>query len=566
VSNARTSDRTSIGLATAPRPSTVWPLRNGSKFIPIVVIALLLIPHVVWIFKAQWVWPWDAAYYAEETLRIYHQAADGPLSWLRALILIPDSRAPLLPWMAQATTPFINVVESPERALLLTNIAASSVTLWLIYSQVRRLGGNGPAVLIGMLACGGAPPFVAFNHHFLVEVSQMLAIAGMAWIASRADDLSMLRLLSGTAIWASLAMLAKTTSVAFVLPLLGYIVIARIATQGSVRAPTRVRDSGLVLGAVLISGATIMWYSMHWSGIVAHVAEATVGDTALLYGSNRPFLAKFAYWSWELLLAVSPSTLFSASMLAVGAIGLGLAVVRQLFGLVENRLRVAVQSGLLFLLWVAATVVFALVAYSTTVEEEPRFVSPMVPLVAIWLGGTFATWNRRWLVGFAAAGLAVNWAIVQLTAAGIISVPGAFGWWLQPPPADVQSMDLLTRAVHVTCEKGRAGHLSVIGADLLNFSASSASFYAEKMRGELGYRCSYDSLGYAEKDSDRAIRSLYESNADWFVTLPSERLPTSEADPFNRVSRAVATWVASSPDFERVTSDGDELIVYRRRR
>src|SRR5262249_13977343 len=331
------------------------------------------------------------------------------------------------------------------------------------------------------------------------------------------------------------------------------------------RAPINVRDYGVALGAVLISAITIVWYAIHWSGIVAHVAAATFGDIALLYGSNRAVLAKFAYWSRQLLLALSPSTGLSALMLLVGAVGLGVAIVRQLFDLAENRLRVAVQSGLLFLLCLAATVVVAVMAYSRTIEEEPRFVSPMVPLVAMWLGGTFAMLNRRWLVGCAAAGLAVNWATVQLTAAGIISVPGAFGW-LQPPPADVRSMDLLTRAVHVTCDRNRAGHLSVIGADLLNFSASSASFYAEKMRGELGYRCSYDSLGYAEKDSDLAIRYLYESNADWFVTLPSERLPTSEADPFNRVSRAVATWVASSPDFERVTSDGDELIVYRRRR
>src|SRR5262249_38671663 len=235
----------------------------------------------------------------------------------------------------------------------------------------------------------------------------------------------------------SLAMLAKTTSLAFVLPLLGYIVIARVATQGSVRAPTKVRDYGLGLGAVLISAITIIWYAIHWSGIVAHVGAATIGDTALLYGSNRPFQAKFALWVRQLLLALSPSMVFSAFMVLAGSVGVGLALRRLFVGLTENRLRVAVQSGLLFLLCLAGTVVVALLAYSITVEEGPRFVSPMVPLVAMWIGGGFAMVKSRRLVTCAAGGLAINWATVQLTAAGIISVPGAFGFWLQPPPADV---------------------------------------------------------------------------------------------------------------------------------
>jgi hypothetical protein len=566
VSNTQKSDWTSAGGAEISRAGTVWSLRNDSKLLPMGVIALLLLPNVIWIFRAQGVWPWDSAAYAEETLKIYYRAANGPLSWLRALILIPDWHAPLLPWMAQATTPFFDALRSPERALLLVNIPASGVTLWLIYTLVRRLGGNLPTALVGMLVCGGAPAFVAFNNQFLVEAGQILAVAGMAWIASRADSLSMLRLLSGTAIWASLAMLAKTTSLVFVLPFLVYIVVARLATEGSVRAPAKVRDYCLALGAVLICALTIVWYAIHWSRVVAHVAEATVGDNALLYGSNRAFLPKLVYWSQQLLLALSPSILFSALMLLVGALGVGQAAVRQFVDLTENRLRVAVQSGLLFLLCLAGTVVGALMAYSSTVEETLRFVSPMVPLVALLIGGSLTVLRRPWLVGCAAAGLAVNWATVQLAALGIISVSGVAGGWLQAPPADVRSMALVTRAVHLTCDKSRAGHLSVIGADLLNFSSASASFYAEKMQRELGYRCSYNSLGYAEKDSHRAIESLYESNADCFVTLPIDKLPTSEADPFNRVSRAVATWIATSPDFERVTPDGDELIVYRRRR
>jgi hypothetical protein len=101
---------------------------------------------------------------------------------------------------------------------------------------------------------------------------------------------------------------------------------------------------------------------------------------------------------------------------------------------------------------------------------------------------------------------------------------------------------------------------------LADFSAPSAWFYAEKMRRTAGYRCNYTSLGYLESDPQRAIGRLYGLDAEYFVTLPLGNLPPSGTDPFDRVSHAVAEWIATSPDFERMTPDDDVLAMYRRRR
>src|SRR5262249_12087614 len=122
---------------------------------------------------------------------------------------------------------------------------------------------------------------------------------------------------------------------------------------------------------------------------------------------------------------------------------------------------------------------------------------------------------------------------------------------------DFAAMARMARAVREACDKNHPERLNIIGADLVDFSAPSAWFYAEKMRRTEGYRCNYTSLGYLESDPQRGIARLYDLNAEFFVTLPLEELPAPGTDSFDRVSRSVAEWIATSPDFARVTPDGD---------
>src|ERR1700761_6969126 len=109
------------------KAGTIWPSAKSAAA-PLLAI-ILLCPSVVWIFRDLRVWPWDQAYYAELALKIHYAMEHGPLAALKAVVTVPDSRAPLLPWLAQAVTPLIWPLGGAERALLLTNIAAGVVTL-----------------------------------------------------------------------------------------------------------------------------------------------------------------------------------------------------------------------------------------------------------------------------------------------------------------------------------------------------------------------------------------------------------------------------------------------------
>lgn len=534
-------------------------LSAKSTVAPLLAIVLLS-PSVVWIFRDLRVWPWDQAYYAELTLKIHYAMEHGPLAGLKALLIVPDSRPPLLPWLAQAAAPLIGLVGTPERALLLTNIAAGAVTLWLVYSATRRFGGNLGTALTAMLLCAGTSDFIAFNHQFLVESVQSMTVAGVACIALRADRLPWLRLAAATLSWVTLALLAKTTSLVFVAPFLLYIGVVCV-TAGAKRQSATSADVWLLFGASLLAAATIAWYAINWHGVVAHVIETTKGDVALLYGAVRPLSVKLQFWSRGLLRALSPFLWLGGLITIVSVAAIVIAAARQLRRGLTNLPHDVIYSGLLFALCLAGTIVAGLLAYSRAIEEDPRFLAPMVPLVVLLFSWSLATLRCRWLTAGAAALLAFNWAATHAVAQGLVSFPHALGY-LQAPRAEPASIERMTKAVREGCDPHHPDRINIIGAELQDFSAVSAWFYAEKLYPTLGYLCPFTSLGYAQSDVNAAIKRIYEINPDFIITLPLKDL---HDDPFNHLSRPIAEWLLTSRDFERVTFAGDALVIYRRR-
>jgi hypothetical protein len=530
----------------------------------IAVVALgLLAPSIIWIFRDVRVWPWDHSYYASLALRISYAMHEAPLAWPSSFLTIPDSRAPLLPWLATSTVPLIDVLGGAERALLLTNVAAGWVSLCLVYSATRRFGGSGALGFLAMLACAGTPDFVAFNQTFLVEAVQAMTVMGMAWMALRADSLSWPRLAAGTLFWTSLALLAKTTSLGYAAPFLLYIGNV-CAISHRQRSAARLSDLLLLLAAVLLVAVTLTWYVMHWPAVVAHVKEATSGEIALFYGSDRPLTAKLLFWSRALLQALSPFEWLAGLLLLIAAVGLGKGLLRLRRGQFVSSLRSAVDSHLLFALYLAGTVIAGLLGYSKSIGEDVRFVAPMVPCVVLLFAWSLVALRSRWLHAGAVVLLALNWIAVHAGAEALVILPKDSLDYLQVPRYDTAAVERMSRAVREGCD--RPDGISVIGADLSDFSAGSALLYAEKMRRTLGYRCAYASLGYLEGDVTRAIKKVYTSGAEFFITLPFNSLPAAGTNPIDRVSRSVAEWIATSPDFQRVTPDGDALVIYRRRR
>ncbi|HEX8664649.1 MAG TPA: glycosyltransferase family 39 protein [Beijerinckiaceae bacterium] len=531
------------------------------------LIAALLVPSVIWIFKEEIVWPWDQAWYAEIALHLAHAAKDGPLAWAKAMLYAVTSKPPLLQWTGQIAVPFAALLGSYERAFLLVNVAFNAATLAVVFSTVRRLGGSPLAAIAAVLLCGGASLFIGMSHQFFVEPAQALTVAGLMRLSLETGRLPAIRLAAATAIWMALAFLAKTTSVGFTVPLLAYIAVARFAAARVPKSATTRGDLALAGLAVLLVAATAAWYGVNWPSVAAHIRNATMTEVALHYGSIGTLGEKLGFWGSALLHALTPWSLLGCAVALVVLTALGGAALRTLRLPARTWLAEAVASGTLFAFCLAGTVAAGILAYASQINEETRFLAPMIPLVAVLAGWSLSSLRREWLTAAAAVLFAANAVAGHLHAHGVIALPPAqTSVWLKPYRVEPDSVRRFERAVRLSCDPKSTHRHGVVGVERPDFNLNSAAFFSEKQKGALGYRCQYTSLGYAETDVERALKRIDIMDSDYFVTLPADRIPADPKDVLNQVAKPVAERIAANPGWERITDPSEPAQVFRRRR
>jgi hypothetical protein len=564
------SDTGRILGAPSPRRLPQKPVHETAVAVAVAVavaIVLLVVPNVIWVFRDQSVWPWDQASYGEGALQLADAARNGFAAWLKGMMNAGVTKPPLLQWSAQAAVPLESILGSYERALLLVNIAAGAATLALVFSTVLRLGGSPVAGLAAVLLCGGAPLFIGMMHQFLVEPVQALTLAGLMRLSLEAGRLSGLRFTAATSIMVAFALLAKTTSLVFVAPFVLYMILVRLCARGNTASVVTRPDLMLAGAAAVLIAVTIGWYAVNWHFVLAHIRNATSNEVALHYGSIGTLAGKLHFWGTALMQALSPwPVLFHGTLLTMLA-ALGVAAVRSRRSPLRTWLSEAVASGTLLAFCIAGTVLAALLAFASQINEETRFLTPLVPLVGVLAGWSVSVLHRHWLPLAAAALFAGNAAAGHLHAHGMMSVPATRSPWLTPYKVEPGSIERLARAVRLSCDP-HFSRYSFVGVELPDFNPNSAAFFSQKQKREKerGFACGYTFIGYAETDPARGVKRIYDHDAEFFVTLRTDQIPTDPADGLNRIARPVAEYIANAPDWERVSDPAEPAQVFRRRR
>jgi hypothetical protein len=329
--------------------------------------------------------------------------------------------------------------------------------------------------------------------------------------------------------WSSLGFLVKTTSVMFILPLGGYIGIVLLVHRGRMEklavAPRWHRsDLALVFSAAAAAAVAASWYVANWHLIVQHFINATTGEVALNYGSAGPLLSKLAFWLFSLSLAISSFSIISIGLAALIVIAVVAGVARVLVAQPSHWLPEAIRSGTLFVITLSGTIVATLLAYSLQINENTRFLMPLIPMI-----GALAAWSLNVLsqrlvsLAFLSA-FTVNAVINHAYAHGVSLVQMQSFPWLLQVHLSADDSEALTQAVKATCPRDGSQRYKIVGVEYPEFNANSAAFYSAK-RGP--YTCKYTSLGYAETDVQRAWDRIISLDADYVLTFPPEkqRLP-----------------------------------------
>ena len=526
------------------------------------MLVALVLPSAAWISLDRTVWPFDQAHYGEVTVDLYRALSNPDGQWLEGMRKAVGFKPPGIAWLGQWVVPAGQWGGSIETALLGSVLLCQLGTLILVFSMGRRLLPDRPLIaMTGAVLIAAAPLFVGMSHNYFAEPLQTFAVAWVFHIATRGPGSSRVRLLAELIAAAALGMLAKTTTPLYCLlaGLLGIIWMIRSRRPDARRAwGAVIVDWGALASSLVFAACAAVWFRQNAKRVIEHVQIASSGDASLLYGSIRPFLAKLQFWASAMQRSywLEPLMwmLLTSAAVALVLRGVGMSVGRRRpFGRIDF---VAVAA----LIHVVAVICIL----SMSINEENRYLVPLVVPVAVlimWTLSQFPSWSLASVVLAMAAG---QWGLVHLQAFGWIDRQPTMTHWLIPLERDARGSDELARVVQATATDETRGRINMIGVEYPWFNANSASFYAAKAALSGVPRCYYTSLGYAEDEVEAAWhRLLTDINAPFFVTIARDHRPPS--DPLNRVSLPIMQRVELDERFVPQAFPSElGIVVYRR--
>jgi hypothetical protein len=348
-------------------------------------------------------------------------------------------------------------------------------------------------------------------------------------------------------------LLSKASSIIFVIPLLAYAAVA-VATRGVSKRVTLL-DFALALLATAAVMAMLSWYVVNWEPMSAHFKAATVAETTVAWGSRVYLPAKLQFWISQLGMALSPYR-----AIPVGAlVAVIAAITASLYRLVRKRPRQwlieAIESGLLFVLALAAIVCLTLLAYSLQINEDTRFVTFLVPIAALIFGWSAA--QLPYVAALAFIVLAYNAAINHASAFGIVNFRSFM--YMTPLHYSEAEKAQLTETIQSVCGSESAGRWNVLLVNYADLNMNTANFYAEKM----GSRCRFTNLDNSGALDDR-IQQLLAINPLYVLSIAVEAQQPPEW--FNRLAAPLTLWVQASPLFVLLSESENHRLIYRSKR
>lgn len=514
---------------------------------------MVAVPGFTWALLDVRVWPWDQAQYAEvtfKTLGAFHQGLDVGF---RSMMFLLDFRAPGLTWLSIPYAALGSFLPRAELALLCATLTWQLGTVLTCYWCAHLISHSRVVALAVAAFIASTPLFIAMNHQFFVEPLQTLAVALSFLLALRARQMSSEALLAALCGVTALGMGAKASFPLYAALPLAYasLVLASRRTFTPVRAAaaTRVAVHLCAVGGLAL---VALWYVAHLGSTFDNVRQSTVGSLALNYGTPGDFVTKLGYWTSSLAVAL---VVFSPLVLLGTAAGVAV-------GLAAERRRAAPAGAAGA--WVAglAAVHFAavLVTYSLQINDDTRFLEPLLPIIAILLAWVCSVRRPLLAAGVLLGSALPSYLLAYSYALGYSSAPRIREPWLQAAHRDPTQSEQLREVIALTCDGEQA--INVVGVDYSWLSHFSANFYAAAAHAGRP-RCLYDHLGYATSDVSRALKSL--AGRQYYIGMRPERMPKYVDRHLNLTSEAVFARVVASDRWVHVRTIEDTVVIFQAR-
>jgi len=342
---------------------------------------------------------------------------------------------------------------------------------------------------------------------------------------------------------------------------LTYVVTVLAITWKRPRPSSSLVDAAIFVAVLFVLAAALSWYVVNWRMMVEHVVEATTTGMALNYGSPVYLPRKLNYWISWLDRSISPLSLISVAVAALVILALGASSVRSFRRPFSVWLNSLVDSRTLFGLALAGTVVVSILTYALQINEDSRFLTPVVPLVAALVGWSLAVYRSRVTAGATVAVLIFNAVLVHAYAFAVNPLQLTVHPWLLPLKQDRSEKNLLTDVVRTMCRRETAERMLILAVNYIPLNPNSASFYAQKQRQAVGHICNFGGISYTAPNLAQVLREVDAAAPAYVATVAPEKQLT--ADFANVFTRPFAEHLAKDPRFELIPGWGDYLLIYR---
>jgi len=532
-------------------------LRGAS---PYLAIAILLSPSLYWAAIDNQVWSWDMAWYGQVSTELWHALANSPSQWWLWMVSAFSIKAPGIAWFGQLFVPLGERLGSIELGLLVSVILLQFGSLVLTYRIARKLfPGSVSLAFLGVLLTAAAPLFVAMSHEYLAESHQLFAVTYFYWIAAASPRLGRTQIAGHLLLAAALALLAKVTSPIYCLVPGCIAVFDALRRKEEPASQTAPAGKLLVFAGIAVAAGTALWYARNFSALLEFANIASSSDVALNYGKQDVFLNKLLYWLAAAQKGLALPELFAAILLLMlaGFIAASIPMVR------TRTLRGPARATVLALA-AAFHVAAVLVLFSLNINEEPRYLLPLLPSVAILFLWCMSFLQAQWLRIPLFMAFAFQWAFVNAQALDLIAPSGRISHWVKPAREDMEKKGEVQRLTRLTCTPQTANRTNISGIELPWLNANSLSFYMAKDRLGGKVRCYYVSLGYAQKDVAKALARVDSPNIAHYISLEASAHPVPP-DFVNQVSLPVLRSIQRDKRFVR---EGFEsrlgIVVFRK--
>ena len=471
-------------------------------------------------------------------------------------------KTPGIAWLGQFFVPLGQLVGSVEFGLLLSILTVQFGTLILTFKVGRELiPKQTVAPLVGSVFVAAAPLFIALSHQYFVEPLQLLAVTYFFWIAAKSSSLARYPLFGHLFLATIMALIAKVTSPIYcVFP--GCMALSELLMFARKDGGSGVRDSlwkhsPILVAGILVFPAALVWFWRNYSTLMDFVLLAASSDVALDYGRKDTFSNKLGYW-----LVVTQHSF------ATPAIG-GIVVVVVLLGVgrfvmrLGNEQRFRINRFDLLALAALLHVVLVLALFSLSINEEHRYLLPLLPSVAILILWALSHARNRFIGVVVLSALIGQWSLVHAITLGYIQPIRNISLWVRPLDLNHVPMRELEKLITFTCNSRTENRYNIAGIELPWINANSLSFFSAKARLTKNVRCYYTSLGYAEKDTTRAWNRLNSLKIASFISLEEAAHP-EPPNFLNQVSLPILRRIRSDSNFVQQQFESElKIVVFR---